>query len=192
MEVRMTLDEAKRLFTLRLAQLRDMKPSPWPFLCAAAMLEYLAKMAIGKGRGPYKDFVRNYMRKEYREFQFVNGDTDLPEQIYHVLRCGIVHSFSLTPDLKDYPKGRNKSIVIAHEGNHLSRFTGWGGHFEDAVLLVFEDFANDIGAALDKVFSDAASDAVLKGRIEDHLSGHPPVTELLTTSSPHASGSPHP
>jgi len=85
---RMTPTQAHRHFCDMLQKLRNMEPSPWPFLCAAAMLDYLAKMAIGSGKSAYKQFIRQYMKPEYRDFQFANGDRDLPEQVYHVLRCG--------------------------------------------------------------------------------------------------------
>jgi hypothetical protein len=179
----MTPEEAKRHFTDMLRKLWDMEPSPWPFLCAAVLLEYLAKMAIGPSRNSYKDFIKSHMRKEYRQFQFANGEQNLPEQIYHVLRCGIVHSFSLTPDLKYFPNGRDESIVIAYAGEHLKPYSGTDGHHTDAVCFVFQDFADDIKAALEKVFDEAVSDATLRARMEQHLNTNPPVKELSTDVS---------
>lgn len=180
----MTPNQAKTHFTDLLNDLRSMKASPWPFLCAAAMIEYLAKMTVGNGRRSYIDFIKTYMRRDYSTFRFKNGDTDLPEQIYHVLRCGMVHSFSLTPDLNDYKKGRNESIVISHSGNHLTNYLGTDGHHLDAVRLVFGMFADDIGTALQKVFVAADGDAELRGRITSHLRAQPPIQSLLPSSSP--------
>jgi len=197
----MTPTQAHGHFCDMIQKLRNMEPSPWPFLCAAAMLDYLAKMAIGSGRSAYKQFIRQHMKQEYRDFQFANGDKDLPEQLYHVLRCGVVHSFSLTPDVAQYPNGRNESIIIAHEGHHLARYSGADGHHPDAVCLVFKDFVDDIEGALTKLFSDAQTDTALLARIHQHLKSNPPVVGLpraavpltfrSSTFTPAASGSTH-
>jgi hypothetical protein len=174
----MTLDQAKSHFSDMLQKLRNMEPSPWPFLCSAAMLEYLAKMAIGDGRQCYIEFVRRYLGSKYSDYTFADGRKDLPEQLYHILRCGIVHSFSLTPDLNQYHNGRNESIVIAHKGRHLTKYPTTDAHHKDAVWLVFLDFADDIQSAIAGIFSKAASDLNLKNRIEQHLTRKPPIAAL--------------
>src|SRR5262245_13667263 len=96
---RMNLPDAHQRFNDRLAELPALYPSgsPWVFLCAAALVEYLAKLVDGTdngGRG-YKCFVRNWLssiRPAYLSFRYSAGQCDLPEQMYHVLRCGIVHN----------------------------------------------------------------------------------------------------
>ena len=46
----MTLDETKSYFINLLKTLEEMSPNPWPFLCAAALIEYLTTMVNG-GKG---------------------------------------------------------------------------------------------------------------------------------------------
>lgn len=187
----MTLDKAQHHFSDMLRELQKMKASPWPFMCAAAMLEYLAKMAIGNGRAAYIRFIRDFLRQEYRDFEFACGKKDLPEQMYHVLRCGLVHSFSLTPDKNQNKDGRCESIVLAHQGSHLDTFPSIGGHHLDAVWFVFGDFAEDIQRAIENVFAKAKSDSSLRSRIESQLARSPPVEELPLSLTATASGSRH-
>jgi hypothetical protein len=198
----MTIDQAKTHFAAMLKQLRNMEPSPWPFLCAAAMLEYLAKMTTISGRERYIQFIKAYMKSEYRDFRFKDGKQNLPEQIYYVLRCGLVHSFSLTPDVAYFRVGRNESIIIAYEGHHLFACVGEGSHYTDAVCLVFKDFVDDIEAALNKLFGDAQKNPKLLASICAHLKSNPPVEGLTSRIIPlrfpastithSASGSTHP
>lgn len=109
--------------------------SPLVFVLASAFLDYLAKLPEGKDNGAegYKDFVAQWLmqvRPEYSSFRYASGQSDLPIQMYHVLRCGILHSFSLIPDSRARDKGgRDRSVVLIHrreaqeEGlGHLGRF----------------------------------------------------------------------
>ena len=180
----MTEDEARGHFLCMLGKLRTMEPSPWPFLCASVLLEYLAKMALGSGRTNYIKFVKKYMSPRYSCYKFANGDKDLPEQLYYVLRCGMVHSFSLTPDKSHYNKARNESIVIAHTGTHLSRYISQNGHYNDAVCLVLGDLVNDIEEALNKLFEDAKADTKLSNSIKAHLGSNPPVAGVPIPAVP--------
>lgn len=118
----MTLDEAHQFLRGRLEEMRPWLPSQgaWVFVCAASFLEYLAKIVDGRDRGArgYKAFIRDWLtriRLAYRTFRSRSGETDLPTQMYHVLRCGMVHSFSLIPDDRARIKGgRDRSIVLCH------------------------------------------------------------------------------
>ena len=103
----MNCEEAKTYFYARIEELKDMcKPggaeTPWVFLCGSAMIDYLSRLAAGKDNGGegFKKFIRDYMPSSYCDFEYRSGDKDLPEQVFHILRCGIVHSFSL----RGYPK----------------------------------------------------------------------------------------
>src|SRR5271168_5244509 len=93
----MTSDEAKAEFLKLLDSLESMPVNPWPFLCASAFIDYLTKMVNGgqTGRETYKQFVSTYLAKVnslYVSFTYGSGHQDLPIQLYHILRCGIVHS----------------------------------------------------------------------------------------------------
>jgi hypothetical protein len=175
---RVTLDEAKTLFLNMLDSLESMPVNPWPFLCASALIEYLTKMVNGgvSGAKEYKQFISTYLARVnplYDSFAYASGDTDLPIQMYHILRCGIVHSFSFIPDSQAAAKGgRSRSVLIAHEGVHLSPYRNMS---QDAALLILHDLVMDLKRVTEQIFFDATSDPALRKNIEDHLQQHPPI-----------------
>jgi hypothetical protein len=174
--------EAKQHFSDMLDKLPKMEASPWPFLCASAMLDYLSQMSIDRippsGARVYIRFIEDYMPQSYRNYQFDCGKQDLPYQMYYILRCGIVHSFSLVPDTRfsAAADGRKGSIVIAHQGKHLSKFQYTKN--PDAVLFLFDQFHADIKSALEAVFKRAQSDPLLMVRITKFLKDNPPIQAL--------------
>ena len=182
----MTLGEAETLFLDLLKSLEPMAANPWPFLCASALVEYLTKMVNGgpSGAQKYKQFVKTYLAgvdPRYKAFTYAGGQQDLPVQMYHVLRCGIVHSFSLIPDATATASGgRTRSIVIAHEGRHLSPYRENG---TDAALLVLHDFVMNLENVIKQSFLAANTDARLRANIEKHLRDHPPIQVLSTGSA---------
>jgi hypothetical protein len=184
----MDLVQAERYFRDRVKELRRSceDRTPWVFLSASAMLEYLAKIVNGadKKADGYKSFIRDYfsaVRSEYKDFKYKSGDQDLPIQMYHVLRCGIVHNFSLIPDSTARAKcGRDRSIVLCHkresdsEGwHHLMPYTS--DKVADAALFVAEEFVNDIARVVDFIFGKARKDSALSQNIELWLKNHPPI-----------------
>lgn len=76
----------------------------WVFLMCSVFIEYLVKLVSGKeatNKDDYKHFIGTYLSlidPRYKNFKYSNGKTDLPDQMYHVLRCGIVHGFSFIAD----------------------------------------------------------------------------------------------
>jgi len=173
----MTLDEAQQHFLKMLEMLPKMKPSPWPFACGSMMIDYLARMSIDRtskhaGDGDvYIEFINTYM-PTYSNYTFSDGARDLPFQMYYILRCGIVHSFSFVPDER-FKKGRERSIVISHEGRHLSQCSYAAS--SDAVLFSFPQFYKDIQSAINDVFANAKGDTGLATRIENFLRKYPPL-----------------
>jgi hypothetical protein len=180
--------------------------TPLPFVLAASFIDYFSKMVKGKDkRGDgYKDFVRKYMkevRQEYATFRYSNGVQDLHAQMYHILRCGIVHSFSLIPD-KSYHKtpfylklcnlrlsgktvykhpGRDHSIALCHKAEadqerlkHLSPYSG--PQNLDAALFVIEDFLDDLLVVNELIYKKALNDSKLREKIEDWLRVSPPIS----------------
>ena len=174
----MKLDEARTVFLSLLASLESMPVDPWPFLCASALIEYLTKMVYGSESGAkeYKQFISVYLARTnplYDSFTYASGDKDLPLQMYHVLRCGIVHSFSLIPDSRAAARGgRPRSVLIAHSGVHLSAYREMS---QDAALLVLHDFVADLTSVVEQIFLNAGTDPALARKIEDHLQQHPPI-----------------
>ena len=180
----MDLVEARRYFEDRANELLAMcgMGNPWVFVCAAAMVEYLVKLVrSGKaGRAEYIAFVTAYMaqvRPKYTSFVYQSGDADLPAQMYVTLRCGIVHSFSLTPDAAGVTHGgRPRAIVLAHRAagrSHLSPFAS--GNAPDAACFVAEDFVEDIKRTVVVIFDMAATDKPLQASIQAQLTNHPPI-----------------
>jgi hypothetical protein len=180
--------------------------TPLPFVLGACFIDYFSKMVKGKDKGGrgYKDFVRKYMkevRQEYATFRYLNGVPDLPVQMYHILRCGIVHSFSLVPD-KTYHKrpfflnlcnlglrpkasykqhGRDHSIALCHKTEadqkglkHLSPYAG--PRNLDAALFVIEDFLDDLLAVNELICKRADNDDKLREKIENCLRVSPPIS----------------
>lgn len=174
----MTLEDAEKYFMARIAELERISGhgNPWVFLCGTALIEYLSKLAEGTncGGGGFKRFVRTYMPAGYKTFQYKSGIQVLPEQLYHVLRCGIVHSYSLIPDQQAKDKGgRDRSIVLDHEAKHISPFSSQ--NVKDACCLNAWDFVRDIEGACRDLFAKAKTDTALSANISGWLQSHPPI-----------------
>lgn len=181
----MDIVDAKKFFISHAKSLRrmcDWEKYPWVFLCEAAFIEYLSKMVYSPGKDAdlYKNFIEEYMgeaRRKYKTFKYRNGNVDLPLQAYHVLRCGIVHSFSFIPDKRAKVKGgRDRSVVIAHSQpglKHLSHYKS--KNVADAACFVAEDFADDLLKVVKLIFKKAKKDPTLKANIEARLRDSPPI-----------------
>lgn len=153
----------------------------WVFLCASAMINYLVNLVNGRetNKRDYKRFIIDYMPEGYKNFQFLNGNKDLDIQMYHTLRCGIVHNFSLFPNSAGINAGaRTRSIALTHkdnkDGEHLDNHEGIRKDL-DAALFVAEDFINDIKTAVKKIFNDAKSDVLLEQNILKWINQYPPI-----------------
>lgn len=185
----MRLGDAEKYFLDRAEELlQDCKAgTPWVFLSASAFLEFLTKLANGREttREDYKRFIEDYMsrvRPEYKNFRYKSGTEDLPVQMYHVLRCGIIHSFSFTPDEDAVRRGgRARSIVLCHEPEakrkglaHLMQYSG--PQNLDAALFVAKDFVRDLQETIKLVFNDSKTDPALRANIETWVKQYPPIT----------------
>jgi hypothetical protein len=176
-----TFDKAHyhQYFQDRVSELTSINHSIWGFVGAAALLEYVTQLLHSGDSSPqkYKDFFASkYINPKYNAFIYQNGKQDLPVQIYHTYRCGLLHGFSLTPDSKGIARGaRAKSIVfnslkdtpelVASENCKAYKEYGF-----DACRLILEPFVQDIGVAIDKIFADAT----IEQSIIDSASKHPP------------------
>lgn len=186
----MTIDEAKQYYLARAREVQQISKdgTPWGFLCAACLLDSLAKLVAGqdKGRTGYKEFIRDYLSQinvQYISFTYLNGQTDLPDQMYHVLRCGIVHSYSLVPDQRAINNGgRIRSIVLCHKKEsrrnnlpHLSLYSSQ--RINNSALFVSEDFANDLKKATTLIFRLAKKRQYshLHRNILNWINKHPPI-----------------
>ena len=158
--------------------------NPFVFVIASAFLEYLSKLAYNGGRAAeYKRFITRYLsvvNHRYRTFQyrFANGTTkrDLPIQMYHVLRCGIIHGYSLFPDTVAASRGgRNRSIVLVHRQARVEHLALRYHNHEPTCVLVAEDFAADIEAVVIDLFRKARKNKALTRRIGRWAAKHPPI-----------------
>jgi hypothetical protein len=166
--------------------------NPIVFVAASAFIEYLSKLFYGRG-GPteYKKFVRLHLSKansRYRTFayRFADGSMrrDLPLQLYHVLRCGIIHSYSLVPDDVALQKGgRDRSVVLAHRASGLVHLSQWFHDDQPTCVLVAEDFVADIEATVRYMFRRAQVSKALAKRMGRWMKKHPPIQGgILLTS----------
>ncbi|WP_298153912.1 hypothetical protein [Flavobacterium sp.] len=182
----MTLNEIENYFINRSNELiaLSLRWDPWSFLCGSAMIDYLTHMVYGdSNRKLYVKFVEEYLSQVnslYKNFKYLSGDQDLPTQMYVILRCGIVHSFSFVPDSIGIKNGgRKRSILLAHE-------MGGGVHFSrsksglDAVVFTAETFALDIQQVINIIFQQAKIDSVLENEILSYVSQHPPIMGTFT------------
>jgi hypothetical protein len=187
----MKLDAATDYFRARAAELQRTcaDGTPWVFLMSSAFLEYLAKLANGKDKSKqrrtgYKSFICEYLaevRPRYRDFEYKSGTKDLPTQMYHILRCGIVHNFSLVPGKEENSsRGRIRSIVLCHakerdekKWEHLMNYGT--AEINDAALFVAEDFTQDIEKVTELLLSKAKDDGSLRKNVEEWLENHPPI-----------------
>lgn len=157
------------------------------FIVPCCFLDYLTKLYFGKSTASkhYIEFVEKILKKvnvNYKDFKYKNGETDLPNQIYYVMRCGLVHSFSLTPEKKYKNKnsGRTQSIVLADETdvnlNHLAPFSN--DKIKDACIFKLEVFINDLEKVLDKLFKIAEHDLKIQENILNWSKECPFIVDL--------------
>lgn len=177
------INKIEKYFLDRVVELEQQcsQLTTWVFLCASAMINYLVNLVNGRetNRDDYKSFINDFMPEEYKNFKFLNGNQDLDVQMYHTLRCRIVHNFSLFPDAIGIRAGaRVRSIALTHEehkdGDHLSNHEGIRKNL-DAALFVAEDFISDIKKTIKKIFNDAKSNTVLEQNILNWINANPPI-----------------
>ncbi|HEY2362409.1 MAG TPA: hypothetical protein VGK36_14905 [Candidatus Angelobacter sp.] len=191
----MTDQQIELYFNNRIQELKALadRGDPWVFLCASSFVEYLAKMHSGKATNAdaYKKFLKDYFFRvcpTYAQFKYASGKTDMADQMYHVLRCGIVHSFSLLADPKAQRcGGRHRSIVLAHrkEGKqHLSPFVDNRTKPKiDSAVFIAEDFVDDLGKVTKALFVDSKKKTpdgkLIKKNIRAWVNQYPPIGAII-------------
>jgi hypothetical protein len=181
-EVHSTLD-----FSFKALKNVCSRKSPFGFLCLAALIDYLSKLAYGgnlKDWERYIKFITEFFPLKYRNFQYKTGKQDLPQQIYYVLRNGMVHSFTLIPDEKGRKYGgRSNSIILCHRREakrdrliHLGNYRNRHGRFDDAALFIMEDFFEDTKIAAYKLIKKACLNPSLRKEIQAWYIKYPPIT----------------
>jgi hypothetical protein len=163
----------------RLKEIREVSKNGTPtgFLCVAAFVDFLAKLAAGcdQKRNGYKSLITAYFPDGYKNFTFSSGDKDLPAQFYSVFRCGILHGFSLFPDRPNRNGTKVRTIVISHDGKdgsntyaHLSNYTDKGF---DAALLLADNLCDDLASAIQSMFTYTS----VQANAENWVRQQPPI-----------------
>ena len=188
----MTNQEYEKYVLSRIDEAASRAPSPAAFGDITEIMDAMAKATTFPGSSRqrksdatrFQEFVNKHMRPEYRCFQYASGVTDLPAQMYHILRCGILHSMSLAPNGSasgKAPIGRKDSILLDCGGVHLANVNGNG---YDAAVFVFPKFVEDVKAATRKAFAAARKNTVLEAQLSKYIVDHPPVVGLPTGALP--------
>lgn len=186
-----TLKAISAYLNARLKELEDLASPghPWSFLASCTYLDFCSALAIGgkAGKKNFKDFVTVYLfpvRPEYKAASYPTTGLKLEDQMYHVLRCGVTHSFSMRADQspKDEIKFPTKplSIMLAHRKSkipHLKHIQIRGG--KEAYVLIAEDFVADLRKATDALFLAARKHTPdgesLRKNITSRFKSHPPL-----------------
>ncbi|MGS0649199.1 hypothetical protein ACU81Q_16455 [Komagataeibacter melomenusus] len=173
----------------RFGELREgSRGTAWDFIGLSASIEYLAsltkirvrdtesrKMREQYGHEYFTKFVENYFPESYSSFTYKNGQQDLPEQMYRILRCGLAHAFSLYGDAKG--RGRTGSIVIGHETGNLIP-ESLKPPRDDTVVLNFLPLLTDVEYALNRLIKNARNDLVLRERLLKRIREQPPLASI--------------
>lgn len=175
----MNIAEAQKYLKNRLGEISQVgtaQENPWPFVMCTTFVDYMKAIS---GYSSYSSFICAYFPAKYKNFYYKDlGKKDLPKQMYHILRCGIVHSFSLFPDRIGVKRNaRPRAITISHSSSknkHLD-YKVWqrDGQTYYSAVFVLEDFVKDISTALNKLFRTAKQDKKLRSRIQAHLKKQP-------------------
>jgi hypothetical protein len=178
----MNLTEIEKYFNDRCDEIisLSLRGDPWVFLCGSAMIDYLTNMVTGHStRLKYIKLIEDYFSQVnpvYKNFQYQNGSMDLPTQMYIILRCGIVHSFSFVPNQLGLTNGgRTRSILLAHEKNGHSHFDTYTKDGMDSIVFTAEQFSKDIKSVVGIIFTAASSNSQLENKIITYITNHPPI-----------------
>ncbi|MDX1904379.1 MAG: hypothetical protein SFU27_09505 [Thermonemataceae bacterium] len=178
----MTLAEIESYFIGRCDEIISLsqRGDPWVFLCTSAMIDYLTNMVTGHStRLKYIKFIEDYFSQvnfQYKDFQYKNGSKDLPTQMYVILRCGIVHSFSFVPNQQGLTNGgRTRSILLAHEKNGHSHFEIYTKNGMDSVVFTAEQFSKDLKSVVRLLFQTTCSNQQIENKIISYVTIHPPI-----------------
>lgn len=175
--------------------------TPWGFICACILIELLARMVNGIGRGKltrqqYEAFVVEWMDaygpQAEHPFKYnstvvrLTNTSEPPEaeekslatQMYCIMRSSMVHNLSLVAGDSELRSGGvdysihliDRKTALAQGLKHLQNYDN------DAAVFVGEDFLEDIGKVIDKVFAAAEADDALKANMASHLSSRIPVS----------------
>lgn len=191
----------KNYLHARLKEIEPLMTTPWGFICACILIELLARMVNGIGRGKltrqqFEAFVVEWMDDygSQSEHPFKYNSTvirltnssvppeaeekSLATQMYCIMRSSMVHNLSLVAgDSELRSGGVDYSIHLTDrktaEAHGLRHLQNYEN---DSAVFVGEVFLYDIGKVIDKVFAAAEADDALKANMVSHLSLRTPLS----------------
>lgn len=145
--------------------------NPSVFFDAAAFLDFLSthiKNGVNADGTAYIDFIQKYIYNNVDIIFKARNDTyKLTEQIWHILRCGGLHNYSLSPygwynknpALKNslfLTNKHDKNKNITHKMIVNVDFSD-GSLTSKGIVLVAEDFIEDVEKCVNKLLSNFRS-----------------------------------
>ena len=167
---------------------------PWVFGACSTFIEMMAFRVYYNPTNPaavshrtYVKFCDEYLypRRKRTTISFSDGTiVKFNEQIYAILRCGVVHTFSMNPTPRDPNQARPYSLFLGHlknfQGNksfHLKKVKidkSDGSCKENAILVLAECFVDDLKACTSKIINKAKKNNTLRTSILQSFKTHPP------------------
>lgn len=160
--------------------------SVWDFLILGCLLEWTSKLNNETGKGTLKSFRYLFEKRmpKYCDIKYMSPGKyqDLPEQLYLVLRCGLVHGLSLKPDMSESNLKRYKShirentILLWHRGNHLKiNRKNINGIEYDRVNIDYESLLEDTQNSLNEIFEESKTNTQLRDNILKFIKKNPGI-----------------
>lgn len=160
--------------------------SVWDFLILGCLLEWTSKLNNDLGKGTLQAFVYLFQKRmpKYCDVKYVTPSKyqDLPEQLYLVLRCGLVHGLSLKPDMSEQNSKRYKghirenTLLLWHRGNHLKiNRQRLNGIEYDRVNIDYESLLEDTQISLNDIFEESKTNTKLRDSILKFIQKNPGI-----------------
>lgn len=147
--------------------------TPVSFMCIAAFIGYLSRLAYGNNRAHdkdsemYKGFVREVMGASKSDY------TTIADEMYYVFRCGILHSMSFNPPVDASTPKCN--IAISHDPQTKWK-NGSGFYKENRQGVEWTVLnADDLIADLSKAISYMFADVTIRQRAIQFTKKQPPI-----------------
>ncbi len=170
---------------------------PWVFGACCTFIEMLATRENPQEKmlgNRFKTFVQNYLMPSNSLYQDAENklkekttgqkSCEISKNLWKVLRCGVVHSFSMKgkKDKKD-KKGEEYKILLGHRKNsksctseHLNIVdVNDNGKTYKALLIMAEDFVEDLRKCTQKIIEKAKQDSSFYNNFKEKFSTDPPL-----------------
>lgn len=189
---------------------------PWVFGACCTFIEMLAKRekecnndlndnARNKDGSRFKNFVKIYLMpsnpfyqdaekelkneatKQSGKEQAKEDDPEIAQNLWHILRCGVVHSFSMKKqesfkkELEDSNQ-QNYKILLGHRKNRKSTSdhlkvveVNDEGNTYKALCIMAEDFVEDLRRCTQKIIKKAKDSSSFYDNLKEQFINNPPL-----------------